>query len=186
MNVIFVDIDGPLLPRKMHIFSENRTNEQKAVPKFDEFAVRCFNLWAKYGNAKIVFSTYWEFYFTADELKRIMHLNGLAFDYHEDVITPKRMSSTRNAEIASWLDNHPEVENFIAVDDDTSCKYIDNGVEDGTIKVKGRWVEVDFDDGISWENFCDGCVGLGIDINEVLSNEFDQHMGDSHHTGSLW
>lgn len=185
MNVIFVDIDGPLLPRKMHVFRENRTWKAKAIPKFDEFAIRAFNLWAKYSNAKIVFSTYWAYHFTADELKRIMQVNGLSFDYHKDVLTPKKASSTRNHEIAMWLEEHPEVENFIAVDDDTTCKYLDNQVEDGTITVKGRWVPVDFDDGISWENFCDGCVGLGIDVNHVLDNEFTQDFTEDTHQ-TLW
>lgn len=189
MNIIFVDIDGPLLPRKMHLFRENRSNKPKAIPKFDEFAIKAFNLWAKYGAAKIVFSTYWSCHFTAEELKQIMHTNGLGFEYHGDILTPKKMSSTRHNEILWWLENHnDEIDNWIAVDDDTSCKYIQEIIDgdcDTAITKPGRWIPVDFDNGISWKNFCDGCVGLGIDVNEVLNNEFTQSFDDeTHHT--LW
>ena len=183
MKVIFVDIDGPLLPGKMHLFEENRTNVPKAIPKFDEFAIRAFNLWAKYSEAKIVFSTYWAEYFTADELKNIMLKNGLGFDYHEDVITPKKHTSTRNAEINWWLEEHPEVTHWIAVDDDTDCRALE---EYDDINETGRWIEVNFNDGISLRNFYDGCNGLGIDHSVITANEFAQVTPESPHTGNLW
>lgn len=185
MKVIFVDIDGPLLPGKMHLFRENRHNVAKAIPKFDEFSIRCFNLWAKYGEAKIVFSTYWEYYFDADELKNIMEKNGLGFEYHEDVITPKKRTSTRGHEIAWWLNDHPEVTHWIAVDDDTSCQSLEDLLPE-EVSAKGRWIEVGYDDGLTLHNFYDGCVGLGIDQDTVKNNEFDQVTPDNHHTGGLW
>jgi len=172
MKVIFVDIDGPLLPRKMHLFSENRTYAPKAIPRFDEFGIRAFNLWKKYGDAKIVFSTYWSYSFTADELKHLMLKNGLGFEYHEDVLTPKKPSSTRNSEIFLWLKNHPEVTHWIAVDDDPSCSFLENNVEiDGTINL-GRWINVNYNNGISFENFNDGCKALGIDQDVLATKEF--------------
>ena len=183
MNIIFVDIDGPLLPRKMHMFHENRSSDPQEPPKFDDFAVRAFNLWTKYAQAKAVFSTYWTYSFTGDELKHFMESNGLELDYHDDLITPKApRCTTRNAEICDWLRKHPEVERFIAVDDDTSCRYIEETVEeDMTIKSIGRWINVNFDNGISWENFCDGCNGLGINVHKVLDEEFSNKVDDTHH-----
>jgi len=183
MNIIFVDIDGPLLPRKMHMFHENRKlgiNPDTNVgyyPRFDEFAVRAFNLWAKYGNAKIVFSTHWAFNWNAEHLKEIMLLNGLGFDYHDELHTPKKRTSHRSHEIVWWLEENTKAgDKFIAVDDDTSCQDIPSLLEsehrDRAIEAKGKWINVDFDNGLSWDNFLDGCEVLGIDIDVIYENEF--------------
>ena len=183
MNIIFVDIDGPLLPRKMHMFHENRKlgiNPETGVgwyPKFDQFAVRAFNLWAKYGNAKIVFSTHWAFDHNTEQLQEIMLRNGLGFDYHDVLYTPKKMSSRRCNEIMWWLhDNAKEGDKFIAVDDDTSChdipRLIDNEYKGHGTDATGKWINVDYDSGMSWDNFLDGCDTLGIDMDVIYEQEF--------------
>ncbi len=170
MNVIFLDIDGPLLPRKMEMFHENRTS---AIPKFEEFAIRAFNIWTRYSNAKTVFSTHWSYSFPVDELKLYMIHNGLGLNYHEDILTPKTPSSNRANEIVWWLEQHPEVENFIAVDDDTTCRQIEEMTD-----VNGKWIEVDYENGLSWKNFIDGCNALNIDYEEMISLEFKPELLD--------
>ncbi len=183
MNIIFVDIDGPLLPRKTHMFHENRKlgiNPKTGVgwyPKFDEFAVRTFNLWAKYSNAKIVFSTNWAFSHTEEQLKEIMRLNGLGFDYHDVIFTPKRMSSFRSNEIIWWLEENAKAgDTFIAVDDDTSLQDLKMLMQSkhrhNKIEASGEWINVDYDNGISWDNFIDGCDVLGIDLDVIYEKEF--------------
>lgn len=181
MNLIFVDIDGPLLPRKMHMFHENRKlgiNPDTGVghyPKFDEFAIRAFNLWAKYGNAKIVFSTHWAFSHNTEQLKEIMLLNGLGFDYHSKLYTPKKSTSHRSHEIIWWLKDNAKIgDKFIAVDDDTNCQDIEGFIADDPagVKARGQWIAVDFDSGMSWDNFIDGCAVLGIDMDTIYEREF--------------
>ena len=175
MNIIFVDIDGPLLPQKMDLFHQNRKTGKENPPMFDEFAVRVFNLWAKYGNAKIVFSTNWALSWSADELKEIMRVNGLGFDYHEHCITPKRFRQERHSEILNWLDDHSkEGDKFIAVDDDTSCRYIEQIMKhpQNEVKATGEWIEVEFQNGISWQNFLDGCEALDINLEDINFHEF--------------
>ena len=170
MNIIFVDIDGPLLSRKMHMFHQNRKTGAKHYPQFDEFSVRAFNLWAKYGNAKIVFSTAWAWNWTEDELKDIMVHNGLGFDYHDVILTPKRNESDRVEEIAWWMyDNAGQHDKCLIVDDDTSCQDINNFVDRPGI---ATWINVDFDNGLSWDNFLDGCDALRIDIDDIYEAEF--------------
>ena len=171
MNIIFVDIDGPLMSRKMHMFHQNRqVGKEKAMPRFDEFSVRAFNLWAKYSNAKIVFSTAWAWNWTEDELKNVMRENGLGFDYHDVVTTPKKNESNRVQEIAWWLyDNAKQNDRYMIVDDDTSCQDINNFVDLPGI---GGWINVDFDNGTSWDNFLDGCDLLQIDIDDIYEAEF--------------
>lgn len=181
MNIIFVDIDGPLLPQKLHLMQENRKVGVDNPPLFDQFSVRAFNIWAKYGNAKIVFSTNWALSYTENQLKDIMAANGLEFDYHADTLTPKRFTSARHSEILGWLGEHNDGEqvNFIAVDDDQSCSYIEKIMDHDKPEVKdlysnctGKWIDVDFRDGMSWENYVDGCEALGIDQEIVNRDEF--------------
>ena len=171
-TIIFVDIDGPLVPQKMHYFGQNRRagKEPENYPMFDPWAVRVFNMWARYGKAKIVFCTHWTHSWSADELKDIMKHNGLGFDYHEDCVTPKRMSSEKGHEIHWWLKDHPECTNFIIVEDDHSCAWVENFIKD--MPVKGRWIQVDYSDGISMKNFMDGCEQLGIDHEQLMFEEF--------------
>jgi hypothetical protein len=165
------------------MFHENRRlgiNPDTGVgwyPKFDEFAVRTFNLWAKYSKAKIVFSTHWAFSHTESQLKEIMLLNGLGFDYHEVLFTPKKPTSYRCNEIVWWLHDNAEAgDTFIAVDDDTSCQDIASMLGDEYnghgADATGQWINVDYDNGMSWDNFLDGCDVLGIDIDEIYEKEF--------------
>jgi len=180
MNIIFVDVDGPLLPRKMHMFHQNRKSGIENPPQFDQFAVRAFNIWAKYSDAKIVFSTYWAYEYNDDELKDIMTVNGLGFDYHNVVVTPKKMSSQRHNEILWWLaENSNKGDKFIAVDDDSSCQHIESTMTEhmaDKIQATGKWIDVDFDNGLSWDNFLDGCEVLGINIDYVYEKEFENEM----------
>jgi len=187
-NYIFVDIDCPLLPTKLHLLKENRkitrSKLYEAQPVFDEFAVRCFNLWTKYADAKIIFSTNWASApgIDADHLKMIMEMNGLKFkgQYHNEILTPKKFTSQRGSEIWWWLiDNAKDDDKFIAVDDDTSCYYVDSYISDakekGYVKVKdftGKWIEVDSTDGLSYRNFLDGCEALGINLEDIDEGEF--------------
>jgi len=175
MNIIFVDIDGPLLPTKLHILLENHRTGLAQPPLFDMYAIRVFNIWARYSNAKIVFSTNWAVNVSEKDLKRYMEVNGLGFDYHEHCITPKRMRSERHEEIVGWLREHSkEGDRFIVVDDDPKCKYISNILnnQDSGVEATGEWIEVDLEDGMTRANYLDGCEALGIDIDIVNNKEF--------------
>jgi len=181
-NYIFVDFDGPLLPGKMHLFDDNRkvVDEFLAggspIPRFDPVAVRMHNLWAKYGNAKVVFSTSWARTYRGPweeceaYLKRIMAYNVFEGEYADDCTTPKRRSSEHIHEIQEWCyDNLKEGDKFIAVDDanlsflaDKQCAY----------HKQGKWIKVDYNDGLTWRNFKDGCEYLGVDNETLLHQEF--------------
>ena len=181
-NYIFVDFDGPLLPGKMHLFANNRKVVDEflkggsPIPRFDPVAVRRHNLWVKYGNATVVFSTSWARTFrgTWQEcetyLKLIMSENGFEGEYAEDCVTPKRRSSEHIHEIQEWCyDNLKPEDKFIAVDDanlsflaDEQCAY----------HKQSKWIKVDYNDGLSWKNFKDGCEHLGVDNETLLHQEF--------------
>jgi len=181
-NYIFVDFDGPMLPGRMHLFNENRkaTNEflegGTPIPYFDPVAMRMVNIWAKYGNAKVVFSTSWHRIAKGDceqrenYLKLIMEKNGFTGEYADDCVTPKRISSNHIHEIQEWCyDNLKDGDKFIAIDDadlsflaDDACGYKD----------RGKWIKVAYDDGLTWRNFKDGCQHLEINTKELMHQEF--------------
>jgi len=106
-----------------------------------------------------------------------MLLNGLGFDYHEKLYTPKRMTSHRVHEIAWWLEDNTEAgDKFIAVDDDTSCQdlpvLLESKNREKKIEATGKWINVNYDNGMTWDNFIDGCDVLGIDMDVIYEQEF--------------
>ena len=181
-NYIFVDFDGPLLPGKMHLYDSNRKaidaflKGDNPIPYFDPIAVRMHNLWAKYGNAKVVFSTSWARTFRGkwDDceayLKRIMVENGFEGEFAQNCVTPKRRSSQHIHEIQEWCyDNLKEGDKFIAVDD-ADLSFLDN--DQCHWKTQGKWIKVNYNDGLTWQNFKDGCAFLDVDNEELLHKEF--------------
>ena len=180
-NYIFVDFDGPLLPGKMHLFDRNRkavaafTQGEDAIPYFDPVAVQMHNLWAKHGNAKVVFSTSWARHVrkweeTEAYLKKVMRENGYTGDFAEDCITPKRNSSAHIHEIQEWCyDNLKPEDRFIAVDD-ANLSFLEH--EHCIWYKQGKWIKVDYNNGLTWQNFKDGCEHLGVDNEQLLLQEF--------------
>lgn len=180
-NYIFVDFDGPLLPGKMHLFDRNRkavaafTQGEDAIPYFDPVAVQMHNLWAKHGNAKVVFSTSWARHVrkweeTEAYLKRIMRENGYTGEFAEDCITPKRNSSAHIHEIQEWCyDNLKAGDKFIAVDD-ADLSFLAH--EHCAWKSQGAWIKVDYNNGLTWKNFKDGCEFLEVDNASMMHIEF--------------
>lgn len=68
-------------------------------------------------NAEIVLSSSWRWYKeTRDKIHHQLRQKGIDF---VDT-TPREIDITmsRGAEIKAWLDNHPEVEKFVILDDD--------------------------------------------------------------------
>lgn len=180
-NYIFVDFDGPLLPGKMHLFDSNRkaveafTRGEDVSPHFDPVAMRMHNLWAKHGNAKVVFSTSWARHVrkwdeTEAYLKKVMWDNGYEGEYADDCVTPKRRSSEHIHEIQEWCyDNLKPEDRFIAVDDanlsflsDDQCQW----------KAQGKWIQCNYNDGLTWKNFKDGCEWLQVDNDSMLHTEY--------------
>ena len=180
-NYIFVDFDGPLLPGKMHLFDANRKavaafmNGEDPIPTFDPMAMQMHNLWAKYGNAKVVFSTSWARHVrkweeTEAYLKKIMWNNGYVGEFAEHCITPKRRSSNHADEILDWCDLYLKPEDrFIAVDD-ADLRLLN--YELCTVKTQGKWIECTYNDGLTWKNFKDGCEWLQVDSSSMMHIEY--------------
>jgi len=185
-NIIFVDIDGVLLPGKMHLFDRNRkavedflgASPNGIVPYFDPVAVRMFQLWTQYSDAQLVFCTTWAFGDTrrVDFVKHIMKSNGLDFQYHPDSVTPRRRTSNKLHNVGMWIDDNGQPgDNYLVVDDDSSLHHINSS------DTMFDWLQdsqrisaiiPNYNDGLTWQHFKDGCTSLQIDNKTLLQLEF--------------
>lgn len=180
-NYIFVDFDGPLIPGKLHLLKEVREVAKKfaagedVTPIFDPLAIRMLNLWAYYGNAKVVFSTSWARTFRGTYAERELFLikalqvNGYTGEFADDPVTPKRFSSEHIHEIQEWCyDNLKEGDKYIAIDD-ADLSFLEH---DRCLHKGGKWIRVDYNDGLTWKNFKEGCEWLNVDNDKLLYEEF--------------
>lgn len=182
MNYIFVDFDGPLLSSKSLYIPRNRLKfrtEEGLNTHFDEFSVWAHNMWAKYADAKIIFSTNWILHKTEDDLKQICKNNGLNFEgrYYENFLTTtKKFTSERGSEV--WwtiTDIAKEGDRFLIVDDDQTIKWAINYAKKALQQAESdrkyetatnwhemddpphvEWINVDSIEGLSLKNFRDG------------------------------
>lgn len=140
--VIFVDIDGPLLSTRSSMLPENR---RSAVPtrrdRFDPCAVAILETVAQESDAHYVISSSWAV-MGRDRLIPILDENGLDMGrLHHDWETPKVTFGHRDREIRGWLDKHPDVTRWTAVDD-MRCDP----------KLVPNWVPVAFEEGLTYSN----------------------------------
>ena len=207
MNVVFLDIDGPLLPGRAHWLGSNTTMvtaarkktetpwffdwELKKTVRFDPIAVHFFNAWVGFSDARIVISSNWTGHTSKEQLRDLFNLNGLVGEFYEGdswETTKHFRRQHRAGEINEWLLDHPDVTNFLIVDDDPTvkdlekdqsqhkkriayCKKKNMDTDDRPYVFKdliGHVIEVSFDDGITLAQFQQGLDILKIDIEDIL------------------
>lgn len=186
--IIFIDIDGPLIPNNQWFFGENsklleeynrkigpeffRNWEIKKRIKFNPFCVWCFNIWAKYAGAMGVISSSWWMHSSREQLEELFKLNGLNIELHPDTATPRRMSSYRCNEIRWWLDDNP-TNTYLIVDDMYSLepRHLRN-IGSPFAELADHVVYVNENDGLTRKDFELGCKILNLDVNTIFKNEF--------------
>lgn len=104
-KVIFLDIDGVI------------TSPRVGWHRFDIYAVQFLNWLCKNTEAKIVISSTWRYNHPKEEFEGFFP-NNLHQDWRTDTRLLTNGTSCRGDEIKMWLDCHPEVENYIILDDD--------------------------------------------------------------------
>lgn len=216
-NYLFIDIDGPLLPGKSHMFPENReflhafNNGVKppelfveTPPNFDEWGVRAHNLLAKYGNAKVVIVTNWRIWCDIETLQDLFIEQGLYFEYADRPSCIKRgMSSERYNDIAAHMEEYIEEDARCLIIDDFDLqalnlfyklegeegerspdeyhgpKHNDKQVgivqnRSGTIEhdIRFKWLDVDYNNGLTVEQFKLGADFFGVDWDQLNFEEF--------------
>lgn len=148
MKILFLDIDGPMLPLRAYAI---RPAGSLRLHVFDPLAVALVNGLLTESGAKLVISSTWRLH-GREKFEREMADNGLRpADLHDDWRTPQ--FDHREDEIQDWLARHPT--DAFAVLDDEDVK-IDN------------LVRVTFEDGIQWAHFTALCRLLGCDPHKAL------------------
>lgn len=134
MPVLFVDIDGPLIPGRSYV------GLSPAQKRWDLSAVAMVNRLLERSKAKLVISSAWSI-FGRDELMNILIKVGLdCSNLHSDWSSfvgedGHRLEGTREIMIQNWLDAHPTAKQYAALDDNELIRKLKCGVfvsfEDG-------------------------------------------------------
>jgi hypothetical protein len=151
-KIIFVDIDGPMIPIRAY-YLQSQTD---IVSLFDPCAVSLLNKLIEASQASIVISSTWQIQ-GYESCKTIFEDNGIICEFHRDWCTERKFSSTRTQEISWWLNNHPEITHYVALDDE----MLDS-------KVLPGFVQCDTHEGFSFRNFLESKQLLDVIDDEEL------------------
>lgn len=132
MKVIFLDFDGVLNSLQSFQFWESKREQgdwekglqahQGSLKEYMamEFCPICVHnvqkLVQRTPGVKIVISSSWRVGETVESLKKILSMSKPISDAVIDVT--ESFSNTRGDEIQKWLDEHPEVTEYVILDDD--------------------------------------------------------------------
>ena len=123
MKVIFLDIDGVLNHEKHYKWlmeTDEPTSLQRVYPysEFNPTSCKLLNKIIDETDAKIVLSSSWR-------LDGILKLNNIFKHcgiYHKIFDVTPCLDIDRGKEIDKWLSEHPEVTNYVILDDDTDME----------------------------------------------------------------
>lgn len=142
MRILFIDIDGPLIPGKASYFDDDKNSDIIHWSEFDPFSVRFYNmLFEKYNDLYGVIHSSWRKFYNDDFLLNHFSQQGCKFRFHDDLTAPFKFSSNRWEEISMWLSDHPEIDDYMILDDEYPPE-----------SYKERTIVINFDDGLSREN----------------------------------
>jgi len=119
MNILFLDIDGPMIPARMYYDGIPKiiTGKKADVWMFDPLAVAMVNHLIDTFKIKLVFNTS----HNALGIDHILNFqyNGITrSDYHDDFMTKYPLGLTKRMDaISEWLTRHPEVTKWVVLDD---------------------------------------------------------------------
>lgn len=135
-KVLFLDIDGPMIPRRAFYLPK----QTLVVSKFDPVAVALLNSVLDKTGAKLVVSSTWG-NLGIEVVKPSFEENGISWDQvHQDWVTPRKLTDSRVHQIRMWLDKHPGIDLWASLDDEN-------------LDLDGRNVHVSFDDGMLLKHY---------------------------------
>lgn len=151
MKVVFLDIDGVLNCHRTAIAFGGipHTTARNGRAALDEVAIRLIGGIVRTAGAKVVLSSTWRKHADWEDY-------GPALDLPIIDRTPS-CSGFRGEEIAKWLLEHPEVESYAIIDDDS----------DMLPEQKSFFVHTSGLDGFTWMNAIDLARLCGISIYDV-------------------
>lgn len=124
MMLIFLDMDGVMLPQKGWQLPENM---EDGFPMFSKRATEALgSLLTEYSgsNIRIVLSTSHRDRFTINEWISIFERRGLTVRDVERLPSNKDFSKKRKDELLEWFQTHLIVDDFLIIDDDKSLNAL--------------------------------------------------------------
>lgn len=113
-RVIFLDIDGPIIPYSMFLL-DSMCSFHRVIPPITVAVVREV---CKRAEAKVVFNTTHNQPFRdIPDIEDAVCAAGLPREYLHDDMKTRYPGITRSTAVLEWLNRHPEVEDWIAFDD---------------------------------------------------------------------
>ena len=128
MKIIFLDVDGVI------------TSPRVGWRRFDIFAVQFLNWLCREIDAKIVISSTWRYNHPKEEFEQFF--TAIHEDWRTDTDLLRNGTNCRGDEIQLWLNNHPEVTQYIILDDDQDM--LDSQID--------RCVFTNYEDGLVWSD----------------------------------
>lgn len=113
-KILSLDVDGVL---NSEVYSKSLSKMSNSVSRFDPDTVKMIKKLVKEFSFKIVVSSTWR-YGAIDRLMHELKRNKLLQYLHQDWFTPVIHPAHRGEEIIPWLHLHPEVDDYIIIDDD--------------------------------------------------------------------
>jgi hypothetical protein len=126
MKVIFLDIDGVLVTRNSIKYQHLNYPDNTEII-FSKKAVKNLNKLIRLTGAKIVISSTWRLFHTIDELRAIFKkqkIKGKIISITSAERATIEEDIPRGKKIADWLDEHPDVEQYVVIDDDVEADCI--------------------------------------------------------------
>ena len=144
MKVLFLDHDGVIClsrewgsrfqKKKRFLLEGGDENNLPPNIRFDNFnkmAVDVLNEIIITSGTEIVCSSDWRLYATLEEMRDLFYQYGVIkgpIDFTPELQTITKKANIRVEEIKLWLNNHPEVTNWVAIDD-MDLSELDNFVK---------------------------------------------------------
>jgi hypothetical protein len=136
MKIVFCDFDGVL---NSHSFFNSPENQPGPAGALDVKAVARLNAIIAKTGAKVVVSSSWRYGRSVAELQTILNECGFVGEVIDKTVDAMEVAHiddisihahtlyvayARGAEIKQWLDQHPEVEAFVVLDDDREAEVV--------------------------------------------------------------
>lgn len=136
-RVLFLDIDGVICTDRAY-FASAQDRNKSILRTWDPVSIKLVERLCLDFDLKVVISSTWRHGNRDVPLMLLTH--GFCGEFHKDDKTPAKLSGTsRGHEIRMWLDKHPEVTQFVIIDDSTDGIrgtelqkfHVETHVEDG-------------------------------------------------------
>lgn len=145
MKVLFLDIDGPMIPGRAY---DQPGQTRPTVMNFDQCAVGLLNTFCAKRGWRIVLHTSWVKIWGGEATYKHCLKQGLDPQYFAKDAWCDEEINWRYTRVAKYLETHPEITHYLMLDDEPYQFDMREGFEHPK-DMKDHLVLVDFEDGIT-------------------------------------